>query len=158
MKWMKRVFILSMCLLVACAKQVTQEEVIEVKPSEEVKEEVQTDMIMKINDTKVNVLWETNEAVETLKEEVLKQSIEISMSMYGGFEQVGSLGFKLPSNDSQYTTSTGDIMLYTSNQIVVFYGSNTWAYTKLGKIIDLTDDEITNLLSNGDVTITLEME
>ena len=158
MKWMKRLFILGICFLFSCAKQVTQEEVIEVKPSEEVKEEVQTDMIMKIDDTKVNVLWETNEAVETLKEEVLKQPIEISMSMYGGFEQVGSLGFKLPSNDSQYTTSTGDIMLYTSNQLVVFYGSNTWAYTKLGKIKDLTDEDITNLLSNGDVTITLEME
>lgn len=158
MKWMKRVFILGMCLLVSCAKQVTQEEVIEVKPNEEIKEEVKTDMIMKIDDTKVNVLWETNEAVETLKEKVLKQPIEIEMSMYGGFEQVGSLGFKLPSNDEQYTTSTGDIMLYTSNQFVVFYGSNTWAYTKLGKMKDLTDEEITNLLSNGDVTITLEME
>lgn len=155
---MKRLLVLGMCLLFSCAKQVTQEEVIEVKPSEEVKEEVQTDMIMKINDTKVNVLWETNETVEALKEELLKQPIEISMSMYGGFEQVGSLGFKLPSNDSQYTTNTGDIMLYTSNQLVVFYGSNTWAYTKLGRIKDLTEEEITNLLSNGDVMITLEME
>ena len=158
MKWMKRLLILGMCLLFSCAKQVTQEEVIEVKPSEEVKEEVQTDMIMKINDTKVNVLWEANETVEALKEELLKQPIEISMSMYGGFEQVGSLGITLPSKDKQMTTSIGDIMLYTSNQIVVFYGSNSWSYTKLGKMIDLSNEEITELLSNGDVTLTLEME
>ncbi|MBQ1849408.1 MAG: hypothetical protein II139_03475, partial [Lachnospiraceae bacterium] len=59
--------------------------------------------------------------------------------------------------DKQTTTSAGDIVLYSGNQLVVFYGSNSWAYTRLGKI-NLNEKELKNLLSNGDVTITLSME
>ena len=54
--------------------------------------------------------------------------------MYGGFEQVGSIGSTLPSADTRITTNPGDIVLYSSNQIVLFYDSNTWSYTKLGHI------------------------
>lgn len=79
------------------------------------------------------------------------------MSMYGGFEQVGSLGMTLPRNDTRITTAAGDIVLYSGNQMVVFYGSNTWAYTRLGKITDKTDQELTQLLSGGDVTIRISM-
>ena len=77
------------------------------------------------------------------------------MSMYGGFEQVGALGITLPRNDTRITTQPGDVILYSGNQIVVFYGSNTWAYTRLGRISDKTQDELTKLLSNGSVTITI---
>ena len=79
----------------------------------------------------------------------------MKVSMYGGFEQVGSLGESLPRNDEQITTEYGDIVLYSGNQIVVFYGSNSWAYTRLGHI-DMTQEELTELLGNGDVEITLE--
>ena len=77
------------------------------------------------------------------------------MSMYGGFEQVGSLGMSLPRNDTRLTTQPGDVILYSGNQMVVFYGSNTWAYTRLGRITDKTTEELTELLSNGNVIITL---
>ena len=77
--------------------------------------------------------------------------------MYGGFEQVGSIGQNLTRNDKQTTTEPGDIVLYSGNQLVVFYGSNSWSYTRLGKI-NLSDEELENLLGNGDVTITLSME
>ena len=77
------------------------------------------------------------------------------MSMYGGFEQVGPIGSSITRNDKQTTTDYGDIVLYSGNQIVVFYGSNSWAYTRLGHI-DMTQEEITELLGNGDVEITLE--
>ena len=77
------------------------------------------------------------------------------MSMYGGFEQVGSIGTTLPRNDVQTTTQSGDIMLYSGNQLVVFYGSNDWAYTRLGHITDKSQDELTALLSNGDITVSL---
>ena len=78
--------------------------------------------------------------------------------MYGGFEQVGSLGSSLPRNDVQTTIIAGDIVLYSGNQIVVFYGSNSWAYTRLGKITDKTAEEMSNLLGNGDVTITIALD
>ena len=77
--------------------------------------------------------------------------------MYGGFEQVGSIGTTLPQNDVQTTTSAGDIVLYSGNQIVVFYGSNTWVYTRLGHITDQDEDDMTQLLANGDTIITINL-
>ena len=99
--------------------------------------------------------WEDNEAVEALKDLCRNQPLTIQMSMYGGFEQVGSIGTALPQNDVQTTTTAGDIVLYSGDQMVVFYGSNTWAYTRLGHITDKTQAELAELLSNGNVTVTL---
>lgn len=118
-------------------------------------EEKQEEISMTINNTPVQVEWENNEAVAALKESVKAKPLTIHMSMYGGFEQVGSLGMSLPRNDTRITTSPGDVILYSGNQMVVFYGSNTWAYTRLGHITNQTQQELKQLLSNGNVTITL---
>ena len=80
------------------------------------------------------------------------------MSMYGGFEQVGSLGFSLPKDDAETVTSAGDIVLYSGNQLVVFYGSNSWTYTRLARITDKTKKDLSELLGNGDVTITIQTD
>ena len=117
--------------------------------------EERDELKMRINGTAVTVQWEDNEAVAALKEAVKDKPLTVQMSMYGGFEQVGSLGMSLPRNDTRITTSPGDVILYSGNQMVVFYGSNTWAYTRLGHITDKTPAELTQLLSNGNVTITL---
>ena len=122
-------------------------------------EEVKAKMLrMMIGNTAVAVDWENNESVEALKAQCENEPLVIQMSMYGGFEQVGPIGSRLPSNDAQTTTSAGDIVLYSSNQIVVFYGSNSWAYTKLGHITDQDASGMAGLLSNGNVTITISME
>ena len=113
---------------------------------------------MKISDTDVSVEWADNEAVVALRNLAQDGPLSVQMSMYGGFEQVGSLGADLPRNDTQTVTKSGDIVLYSGDQIVVFYGSNSWAYTRLGHIIDKTDEEMAELLSNGDVVITLSLE
>ena len=113
---------------------------------------------MKIGETPVTVEWEENESVEALKELCLNAPLKIQMSMYGGFEQVGPIGQSLPREDRQTTTQAGDIVLYSGSQIVVFYGSNSWAYTRLGKIADKSAAELKDLLGNGDVTITLTWE
>ena len=112
---------------------------------------------MTIGSTPVSVKWEDNESVNYLKELCRDQPVIISMSMYGGFEQVGSIGSDIPRNDVQTTTASGDIVLYSGNQLVVFYGSNSWAYTRLGHITDKTSQEMTELLSVGNVTITLSI-
>ena len=112
---------------------------------------------MTIGSTPVSVKWEDNESVNFLKELCRDQTLTISMSMYDGFEQVGSIGTDIPRNDVQITTSSGDIVLYSGNQLVVFYGSNSWAYTRLGHITDKTSQEMTELLSGGNVTITLSI-
>ena len=118
-------------------------------------EETDTMLQMKIGNTEVSVDWEENESVEALKELCRDGALMISMSMYGGFEQVGSIGQSLPRNDRQTTTQAGDIVLYSGNQIVVFYGSNSWAYTRLGHITDKSAQEMAELLGGGDVTITI---
>ena len=111
-----------------------------------------------INGTPVSVGWEENESVEALARLAAAEPLTVQMSMYGGFEQVGSLGSSLPRNDVQTVTQAGDIVLYAGNQIVLFYGSNSWAYTRLGRITDVSAEELTNLLANGDVVITLSWE
>ena len=113
------------------------------------------ELTLSIDGQTVDAQWEDNEAVAALKQAAGQSPLNIAMSKYGGFEQVGSLKMTLPSNDEQITTSPGDIILYSGNQIVLFYGSNTWAYTRLGKITGKTQAELTDLLSNGDVTITI---
>ena len=111
-----------------------------------------------IGDTEVSVAWEDSESLAALKELVKEQALTVQMSMYGGFEQVGSLGTSLPRKDVQTTTDPGDIVLYAGSQIVVFYGSNSWAYTRLGKITDRSSSELSALLGNGDITITLSLK
>ena len=125
---------------------------------EEPTEERATSLRMTIGDTPVSVAWEDGDAVEALRELCREKPLMIDMSMYGGFEQVGSIGTALPTADRQTTTSPGDIVLYSGDQLVVFYGSNAWAYTPLGHITDQSDSELTELLSNGDTTVTISLE
>ena len=120
-------------------------------------EEGDNDMQMMIGETPVTVAWEDNASVEALKT-LAEEGLRIDMSMYGGFEQVGSIGQSLPRDDAQTTTTSGDIVLYSGNQMVVFYGSNSWAYTRLGHITDQTPEQMKVLLGSGDVTITLSMK
>ena len=119
---------------------------------------VEKQLSLTINGQNVSVLWEDNESVEALKDLLKNNPLRIQMSMYGGFEQVGSLGTSLPRNDRQTTTTAGDIVLYSGNQLVVFYGSNTWAYTRLGHITDKNATKMTELLGNGNVTIEILMK
>jgi hypothetical protein len=114
-------------------------------------------LTMKIGSTTVTVDWEENESVAALRELVKDKPLTVQMSMYGGFEQVGSLGTSLPRNDSQTMTAAGDIVLYSGNQIVVFYGSNSWAYTRLGHVTDKTAAEMAELLGNGNVRIEISL-
>ena len=120
-------------------------------------QEGDNDMQMMIGETPVTVAWEDNASVEALKM-LAGEGLTVEMSMYGGFEQVGSIGQSLPRDDQQTTTTSGDIVLYSGNQLVVFYGSNSWAYTRLGHITDQTPEQMKALLGSGDVTITLSMK
>jgi hypothetical protein len=129
---------------------VTQEPVSE-EPSEEEKE-----MILKINGEVMDVTWEENESVNALAE-LAQSTLVIDTHMYGGWEQVGSIGRRLPSADVNTTAVPGDIMLYSSDQIVIFYGNNSWAYTKLGHISS-TQEQLETLLSAGNARVELSME
>lgn len=114
-----------------------------------------TELKVFINDTEIPVIWEYNDTVRELFDETANGDIVVAMSMYGGNEQVGPLGRVYTRNDIQTTTHAGDIVLYNGNQIVLFYGSNSWPYTRLGEM-DLSEDDTMQLLSNGDITLTLK--
>ncbi|MBO7423072.1 MAG: hypothetical protein J6Y20_12475 [Lachnospiraceae bacterium] len=111
-------------------------------------------MVMKIGETTVTVIWEDNASVRELAG-LAEKGLSISMSRYGGFEQVGAIGRSITRDDRRITTAPGDIVLYSGNQLVVFYGSNTWEYTRLGRI-EMSEEELSNLLGKSDVTITID--
>lgn len=110
---------------------------------------------LRIDNRDMAVDWEDNVAVRTLKEHLASQTLTVTLSRYGDFEQVGPLGMTLPSQDSNQTAQPGDIMLYNSSQIVFFYGSNNWSYTKLGHLSEQID--LANLLDKDHVTISLSV-
>ena len=81
-----------------------------------------------------------------------KGPVTIKMTDYGNFEKVGSLGTKLPRNDTQITTQAGDIILYQGNQITIYYDTNSWNFTRLGKVDGVTQAELKKILGKGNVT------
>ena len=114
--------------------------------------EASQDTRLYIGTEEVPVTWEENESVNKLKSML---PLDIRMSKYGDFEQVGSLGYDVISNDEKIDAECGDIMLYSGDQIVLFYGTNSWEYTRLGRI-DLPEDDVKRLLGNKDVNICIE--
>lgn len=98
-----------------------------------------------------------NGATEALRQRLDDGGLTLRLSDYGDFEKVGALGFTLPRSDNRTTTQPGDIVLYQGNQIVIFYGSNTWDYTRLGHIDNATAEGLRQTLGEGDVTVTLAL-
>ncbi len=103
----------------------------------------------------VEVEWEDNSSVNDIKEKVKTAPLVINTHIYGGFEQVGEIGHSIVSNNEQMKTEPGDIVLYNGNNLVVFLGSNSWSYTKLGKIKNKTTEELKNLLNKNSVVFTI---
>lgn len=102
-----------------------------------------------------SAVFAENAGAQALKEELRKGPITIQMDDYGGFEKVGSLGKTLPTANAQTTTKSGDIVLYQGNQIVIFYGSNSWSYTRLGRVENRNGWE--KALSSGSVSVTFSL-
>ena len=113
-------------------------------------------MKVQVGDTIFSATLEENVAVSALVDMMRESPVVLQMSDYSGFEKVGPLGTSLPADNNQTTTHAGDIVLYNGNQIVIFYGSNSWSYTRLGHIDDLTGWE--EALGNGDVMVTFSLE
>jgi hypothetical protein len=97
-----------------------------------------------------------NSSTEALKELLKAGPITIQMRDYGNMEKVGGLGRDLPTNDERITTEPGDLILYQGNSFVIYYAPNTWSFTRLGKINNVTREELKRILGAGDVTVILE--
>lgn len=100
--------------------------------------------------------WEDNSSAQAFRELLEQGPLTVEMSDYGGFEKVGLLGSTLERNDVQITTEPGDVILYQGNQITIYYGTNTWSFTKLAKIQDPSD--LQQKLGQGTVEVTFSLE
>ena len=114
-------------------------------------------LFLTIDGTAVDIQWENNAAVAELYA-LAQNVVTVNTSAYGGFEQVGSLPRSFSRSDVQMTTQPGDIVLYSGNQLVVFFGSNSWSYTKLGHINSLSADELAVLLDKEQTVIELQIK
>lgn len=99
-----------------------------------------------------------NSSTEALKELLAEGPISIEMQDYGNMEKVGSLGTSLPTNDEQITTEPGDLILYQGEALVIYYAPNSWNFTRLGKINDVTQEQLKEALGSGNVTVTLSLD
>ncbi|MAT45008.1 MAG: hypothetical protein CL609_21965 [Anaerolineaceae bacterium] len=115
-------------------------------------------MNIKIGEYTLKATLAENSSVDALKEVLAKGPITIDMRDYANMEKVGPLGMDLPRNDTQITTQAGDIILYQGSALVIYYEPNSWNFTRLGKINDVSAEELKKILGTGNVTITLSLE
>lgn len=114
-------------------------------------------LYLKVNGRTLTVDMPDNVATRALVAMLAEGDITVSMHDYGGWEKVGSLPKSLPSADRQMTAVAGDVMLYQSRDIVIFYGNNFWAYTPLGHIEGVNAQSLKTILGNGNVEVTLSL-
>ena len=117
--------------------------------------QAQSEITITVNGQSKNITLADTKAARELKSRLESSAVTVSMSDYGGFEKVGALPWSLPAENRQITTTPGDVMLYQGNNIVIFYGTNSWSYTPLGKIEGASATEIRNFLSGGTIEATL---
>ncbi|MBR4203858.1 MAG: aldo/keto reductase [Clostridia bacterium] len=110
-----------------------------------------------IGDDTLIIKPEDNSSAEAFTELLKKGDITVAMHDYGGFEKVGSLGASLPTNDERITTEPGDVILYQGNQITIYYDTNTWSFTRLGKVQGLTPEQIRKALGDGDPSVVFSL-
>ena len=116
------------------------------------------EMYLRVNNKTLTVLLEDNSSVDALMEKLKQGDITINMRDYANFEKVGELGFDLPRNDKQITTQPGDVILYQGDSITIYYDTNSWNFTKLGRIENITKAELKEILGEGNVVITFSLE
>ena len=114
--------------------------------------------VIQVGDRSFYFRFEDNSSAEALQEKLKNGLLEVQMHDYGHFEKVGTLPWTLPANDTQITTEPGDIILYQGNQLTIYYDENTWNFTRVGKIEDVTKEELLEVLGEGDVTVQIYLE
>ena len=128
------------------------------KSSIKIKQKVLPNMYIKVNGKVLKVKLEDNSATQKLVNKLQKSDITLKGEEYGGFEKLADLGFSLPRSDKNIKTSPGDLVLYEGDQVSLFYNSNSWSYTKLGKVVNVNSKELKSILGSGDVTLVFSLK
>lgn len=120
-------------------------------------DDTQTENIMyiKVNGTTLTAELADNSTARALAAELEKRDITIAMSDYGNFEKVGTLGVSLSRNDEYIRTEAGDLIWYQGRSFVIYYDTNAYTFTRVGKLKDVTGAQLRSILGDGDVTVTL---
>ena len=113
---------------------------------------------LEINNYELNATLVDNSSTQALIEKLKESDITINMNDYGNMEKVGQLDFSLPRNDQNITTESGDLILYQGNNFVIYYDTNNWSLTKLGKIDNVDKSQLKNILGSGSVIVTLSLD
>ena len=108
-----------------------------------------------VNGTDLSATLADSTAAKELAEKLKAEPVTVTLDEYGGFEKVGELPWRLTQTDESIVTEAGDIMLYQGSQMTIFYDSNSWSYTRLGSIDDITGEELADLFGDGSITVTL---
>lgn len=114
-----------------------------------------TTMIVSVNGHDLELQLADNSSAHAFADLVGNSGLELAMEDYGGFEKVGPLPQRLPTNDEQITTRPGDVILYQGDKLAIYYDTNAWTFTRIGRIIDVDADRMRKMLGEGDVTVTI---
>ena len=104
-----------------------------------------------------SVTLEDNAATKALVEKLQQAPVTVTLNSSGDFEIWGSLGFSLSTSNEQINAEPGDVVLYNGSNICIFYGTNSWSYTRLGKIDGLTESELRTFLRAGETGISVTL-
>ena len=120
-------------------------------------ETMTTKMYITIDGRTEAVTLTNNSATQALVAKLQKASVTVTLNSSGGFEIWGTLGFSLPTSNEQINAQPGDIVLYNGSNICMFYGTNSWNYTLLGKIDGLSESELRTFLKAGESNISVTL-
>ena len=120
-------------------------------------ETMTTKMYITIDGRTEAVTLTNNSATQALVAKLQKASVTVTLNSSGGFEIWGALGFSLPTSNEQINAQPGDIVLYNGSNICMFYGTNSWNYTLLGKIDGLSESELRTFLKAGESNISVTL-
>lgn len=126
--------------------------------AEEVQEETEMKMKLEIAGETFTATLENNSSVEALGELLAQGPLTLEMEDYAGMEKGADLGTTLPQNNRQMNTQPGDIILYQGRTLVIYYDTNSWSLTPIGKIDGVSAEELRQALGSGDVTVTISVE
>lgn len=110
-----------------------------------------------VNKTVLTAALADNSSARALAELLADGPLSVEMRDYNRMEKVGPLGADLPANDEWIDAQAGDLILYQGNQLVIYYGVNSWSLTRLGRIEGVGAGELRDILGGGDVRVTLSM-
>jgi hypothetical protein len=114
-------------------------------------------MFITIDGRTETVTLADNSATQALVEKLQETSVTVTLSSSGGFEIWGALGFSLPTSNEQINAQPGDVILYSGSNICIFYGTNSWSYTRLGHIDRLSESELRTFLHAGETGISVTL-